>query len=687
MSIIPLTHDMTNQEARAVQGCINSYLQSGAQSLQSGLSTQTGRVDSLVSTSSNSFYQKCASSDTGALLVVSSGATTGQINLASVTPAATGYTPAAGDYVRLVYGVAAGSAELIDARISADGRIKNNVGNNVRDIGNNVSNIESAYMIKSKNLIGTSFMTGAIYSNNGNLDNGSSFQTWQSTDFIAIKPNAKYKLSYQGAAANANTGAYYDANKVYISGFSGCSDFTSPANAYFIRFSQSNTNPFSSNWQFEEGTAITLYHAPNYTFPFASQNFVYCERVECDNKLGAYIDTTWHDNSPTGGVSGYITKVFYVKDINFIVLSGTISAYTNAYTLLDENKNILSYHKEGSSAKTYSNYSVDTTGACYIAISSLGSNWSPYTNCISIYGYKKRSSSKWAGKKIIWFGTSIPAGGYKGNDDLYSYPKVIGKITDSTVANEAIGSSGVHCKCYARISANNPYGFIDNLDTCCRCLTNTVAEMDWIYDHCQDTNVFPTTGRALTAQEKSDAESFSYENKLDQYLTDSTFPDMFVFDHGYNDFGFSDFSNEANEQIYDSMFATLGRHNLYTFRGAMNFLIDRILSFRPTAKIVMIGAYDAQLPAKALVSKYQQIVAQDYEMPLLDLWNKTGWSQKQVTVNGSFDANGIWNETSTPQTSTILNLWLPDNTHPHSNRSGKAIMHLVNIILPFLESL
>ena len=99
--------------------------------LKAGLaytSSIQSQVNSLVATSSVPFYQKCLSTDTGALLVVASGATTGEINLASVTPLATGYTAISGDYVRLVYGVASGTAELITARSSwtvLDDRIKN----------------------------------------------------------------------------------------------------------------------------------------------------------------------------------------------------------------------------------------------------------------------------------------------------------------------------------------------------------------------------------------------------------------------------------------------------------------------------------------------------------------------------------------------------------------------------------
>lgn len=112
------------------------------------LNTQKARIDTLVATANSSFYQKSTSGTTGALLVVSSGATTGQINLASVTPVATGYTPVAGDYVLLVYGVANGSAELIDARNDAQGITSDNIANRINAFENGIQNGSRTLFLK-----------------------------------------------------------------------------------------------------------------------------------------------------------------------------------------------------------------------------------------------------------------------------------------------------------------------------------------------------------------------------------------------------------------------------------------------------------------------------------------------------------------------------------------------------------
>lgn len=126
---------------------VNTNASLAEKAKQSDLVTQAARINNLVATPNASFYQKSSSGTTGALLVVSSGATTGQINLANVTPVATGYTPVAGDYVLFVYGVASGSAELIDGRTGLSGTVYNSIGNAVRgqitDTNNDISDINS----------------------------------------------------------------------------------------------------------------------------------------------------------------------------------------------------------------------------------------------------------------------------------------------------------------------------------------------------------------------------------------------------------------------------------------------------------------------------------------------------------------------------------------------------------------
>jgi hypothetical protein len=84
--------------------------------VESGLASIATEVDTIV-TGLDNYYVKCLNTDTGALLVVASGAIAGQINLSAVSPRMSTYTPVVGDYVTKASNIL--NAELILARNSA----------------------------------------------------------------------------------------------------------------------------------------------------------------------------------------------------------------------------------------------------------------------------------------------------------------------------------------------------------------------------------------------------------------------------------------------------------------------------------------------------------------------------------------------------------------------------------------
>ena len=154
--------------------------------------------------------------------------------------------------------------------------------------------------------------------------------------------------------------------------------------------------------------------------------------------------------------------------------------------------------------------------------------------------------------------------------------------------------------------------------------------------------------------------SFGYEEKLDKYLTPSTFPDLFVFDHGFND------SSDTN-----NYYEKYGRYNLYTFRGGMNFLIKRILDYNPYANIIIIGNYTTLRD----VTEMQDTVAKDWGIPIIKQWEYLGLStSEKVTAKGYWNntENGwVWVEDSIERTYTMKNRLVPDQVHPFSNPTGK----------------
>jgi hypothetical protein len=195
-----LTTLQTTDKTNLVNAINENATHLAQKAAQEDLNAQKIRIDNLVSTTSGSFYQKSTSGTTGALLVVSSGATTGQINLASVTPVATGYTPIAGDYVLLVYGVASGNAELTDLRVGTDGITDTSAGNAVRRQINKInSKFYDLFAYNKQYIDHTKWTIGQYYSSvngtNVNIGSNSSYST-QEVDNI---PAGTYYFNYISA--------------------------------------------------------------------------------------------------------------------------------------------------------------------------------------------------------------------------------------------------------------------------------------------------------------------------------------------------------------------------------------------------------------------------------------------------------------------------------------------------------
>lgn len=123
---------------------------------------------------------------------------------------------------------------------------------------------------------------------------------------------------------------------------------------------------------------------------------------------------------------------------------------------------------------------------------------------------------------------------------------------------------------------------------------------------------------------------------------------------------------EVKKYTYGSMY-----NSLYSFQGCMDFLINKIKEYNPKARIIMIGEYENQkLPQ---VSYYQEQVAERWEFPLYRQWEVLGWSQQVVKVNGEYK--------------TMLNVFIPDNLHPHSDTTGKALNMMAENIAAWMNTI
>lgn len=402
--------------------------------------------------------------------------------------------------------------------------------------------------------------------------------------------------------------------------------------------------------------------------------------AECDpytfpvKLLGNFADYWYQYANKITDDPGYRSILYDVSGYKKVRLVTYYDSYVNYATFLDANNNVLQFSYKNTIVDEFVVFDfVVPDGA--ITLVSSGVPWKTGNNACYGLASSAKEPLPLNKKKINWYGTSIPAGGYFGTTNPNGYPYQVAQKLGATCNNLAIGSSCVHYRFTDRVSANNPYGFGDNFEAASRCLTNSVEMMNWIIEN-YNSGVFtrnvPSTMDDLL---KWRIRQGSYENRISYYLADpSRLPDIWVFDHGHNDY-----------MGAESLYSEADPFNTFTFHGGMNFLFNLILSAYPHQKIVMIGEYENQ--HSPLIAQNQEIVANDWSVPLMPLWEYLGWSQKVVNTKGGW-VDGYWQDNAYPNghNITLLDAALCDGIHPHSDLSGKALNYVAYHVAGWLKN-
>ena len=325
----------------------------------------------------------------------------------------------------------------------------------------------------------------------------------------------------------------------------------------------------------------------------------------------------------------------------------------------------------------------------YTLMISAPGSISQFTFDVKKNGLYNTASSYWKDKKIVWFGTSIPAGVVLAGDEngTGAYPERIGKKTGAIVYNEAVGSSRVRAGSYHAITANDPLGWAGmspigillSLSVSSSEKQSFIDDWDdkWKYivsdpDHTMD-NLTPDL---ITAYKNS-----SWDIKLNKYLTGGAVGpcDLYVFDHGFNEavatYQFDDMSDlpPADDPT-----------NRSYFLGALSFLFKKILDDNPKAKILIIGHYMNQ-PTQGTTGAYlikngidkccagQLKAAELWGVPIIKTWEYMRISNNIITVNG----------VDMP----VLFAYYPDGIHPASDSTGYALEYYANTLTPLLNEI
>ena len=278
-------------------------------------------------------------------------------------------------------------------------------------------------------------------------------------------------------------------------------------------------------------------------------------------------------------------------------------------------------------------------------------------------------SAKMQGKRIAYFGTSIPNGTAWINGAAQSYPSLLGAMLGATVYNESLGSSAVRAGNYNYIAGGDTMGYAGVYWPClAKSLSLSSSEKQTIFDNWATWQpIIPDAPVTVpSAGDQTLYKNSSWDILLAKYLTGGSVGqvDYYVFDHGINDAGYL-----YDYDDLDTMPVALTDRTY--FLGAMNFIVDKILSDNPLAKIVFVGHYEND--RKAGISIAQKALAEYWGFPLIPLWEKLGWTQKSVTSGGT--------------TKTMTQWAMVDDLHPHTDTTGKAILKIANTLYPYFRDL
>ena len=240
-------------------------------------------------------------------------------------------------------------------------------------------------------------------------------------------------------------------------------------------------------------------------------------------------------------------------------------------------------------------------------------------------GAGQSSPSYWAGKNLLWMGTSIPAGSdpEAGDGDGATYPSLVATQLGATVTNIAKGSSMLRIASSTGLWQGVAYSHF------LRAVTRMTSEADALAANWANIyQAIPNAPSELPPENLQTMKNLSFENLLLPYLNGTnTAPDAIVIDYGHNDTakgidGGGDFwvrptqESIASGLLADDTWMTANNYanlklafnddlsgitdlpafaaslNRNCFIGATNFLLTLILRYKPYMRIIFVSDYN-----------------------------------------------------------------------------------------------
>ena len=575
-------------------------------------------------------------------------------------------------------GSTSGDAELADIRVAANGYVYANAGTAVREQVRNIERTTGGRTLAA-NLyhIGIN-LAGLVFETNPNEQNSFILQLNTGDKLKVYTAGWSCQIGFFKTSPLSNVGNTIQYSSVYTAMTTLKSvrtyEYTIPSDAHYVYITNLlNSANHGPNKVTVNGEDISLtidkrldtLENDEYIDEFVDQH------IEIEQGTLVKIDLT------TISAAYYSNCTFPVRYGDVLKITGVNSIANFPLFIMLNNGSAVAWVTDLEEQTAYSDFEVCIPSGVDSII--VNASTSVTNTPISIKKLVRHTASEsvnyWKGKKIVWFGTSIPAGG-----GALSYPKQLEKLLGCTVYNESVGSSevrgGTHGE-YVTVDDPNGYGGVSALGLFLS-LSLSVAEKQAIYTNwgAKWSSIITWYQDALDFSKITDYYNSSWDVKLVKYLTGGSVGkvDLYVFDHGYNDMardeGFTELSDDTpNNNPTDRTY----------WLGAMNFLFKKILDDNPRAKILIIGHYNndknkGTINDTKYVCEAQKKLSESWGYPIAETWNHIGFSASHTA---------LYNGVETP----ISQIWMPDNIHPASDTTGKALDHYAEVLYPIIRDL
>lgn len=292
--------------------------------------------------------------------------------------------------------------------------------------------------------------------------------------------------------------------------------------------------------------------------------------------------------------------------------------------------------------------------------------------------------------KVLWLGTSIPEG--------CLYPENACKNIGYMCHNMALGSSGIIMN--SGVLGNDRDG---------KDLSESAAEKMLRYK----SHIGDGTNGTITQSRYDAMMNWGYDKRIIPYI-DGTIDncDIVVFDHGYNDRDANAMKEAvANFDSYDLSFnKDDSDYNRGTYVGAFCFLVKKIYEVNPNIKIVICSYLENKTGSPEfpndnmnkcgyIICKLLEKIAHHFNFPYLNMCDYNGFTMEFVPNTSSYISNINTNQgtnysninftgkANSKGDVTMFQYYCPDGTHPHTDKSGRALERITSSITKLLRDI